>query len=748
VTTGISGDFATDAEVAAAVAAHVDDATDAHDATAISYAGSSGISATTVEAALDELDAEKQPLSSTLTTLASTTAAGLALMDDTSAAAQRSTMQAETRRTFNVVDYGAIGDGTTDDTAAIQSAVANAAAVDGIVVIPAGKVCKVVPILAAPTIVLQDNIEIHGPGTITVPNSAVAYHSIFGHPIGGSLTGFKMVGLKVNVNGTNNDFTSFTPTTARFVLYVTEGSDITVEGCTFSDINNVNTLLFDCIGSGATPTLTDVVVRGNRFLGIGGTQSHDHSTIYGLCRGLTVEGNTFEGASEGSAITAIETHASECVVVGNRVTNMRIGMAITGIAHHSDGITVTGNTIEGAASGILIATAYADGNTTTPAIRGLSISGNTIRCDIDRWSPTSLFSPAFGVGYISGGAPLAGVTITGNAIEATSRTSTDADLVTAATAGIILARSSDLSNYDTDYVIANNTIKGWVSAGVWLASPLKRATITGNVIVSCGGPQVISSYRCGVYVSGDVSDLVVSGNSIVDPDSVTEVGVQWLATTSTRCDVVDNHIALTSGTALAYGLYGAAQPRVRAVGVGTPEGVISALIGSTFVRSDGGIGATAYVKETGTGNTGWTPQGADRVLASAQFTPSGDVTYSTTSATAVVINASCSITFTVPASGTVRFLVNCFAQVSNVATANTMCIRDDSGLIAGTARRMLAVASLTRVTYLARVTGLTPGASLTWWPSFFSADGVNAAEVRAGDGTSNFGPILMEVEGR
>ena len=38
---------------------HIDDATDAHDASAISYAGATGLAATDVEAALDELDSEK-----------------------------------------------------------------------------------------------------------------------------------------------------------------------------------------------------------------------------------------------------------------------------------------------------------------------------------------------------------------------------------------------------------------------------------------------------------------------------------------------------------------------------------------------------------------------------------------------------------------------------------------------------------------------------------------------------------------
>ena len=53
---------------------HVNDTTAAHAATAISYAGSTNLVATTVEAALDELDAEKQPLDTDLTTIAGLTA--------------------------------------------------------------------------------------------------------------------------------------------------------------------------------------------------------------------------------------------------------------------------------------------------------------------------------------------------------------------------------------------------------------------------------------------------------------------------------------------------------------------------------------------------------------------------------------------------------------------------------------------------------------------------------------------------
>lgn len=40
-------------------------------------------------------------------------------------------------------------------------------------------------------------------------------------------------------------------------------------------------------------------------------------------------------------------------------------------------------------------------------------------------------------------------------------------------------------------------------------------------------------------------------------------------------------------------------------GAGSPEGVVVAPVGSLYLRSNGGTNTTFYVKETGTGNTGW-----------------------------------------------------------------------------------------------------------------------------------------------
>lgn len=40
-------------------------------------------------------------------------------------------------------------------------------------------------------------------------------------------------------------------------------------------------------------------------------------------------------------------------------------------------------------------------------------------------------------------------------------------------------------------------------------------------------------------------------------------------------------------------------------GLGTPEAIVTAPVGSLYIRTDGGASTTLYVKESGTGNTGW-----------------------------------------------------------------------------------------------------------------------------------------------
>lgn len=59
----------------------------------------------------------------------------------------------------------------------------------------------------------------------------------------------------------------------------------------------------------------------------------------------------------------------------------------------------------------------------------------------------------------------------------------------------------------------------------------------------------------------------------------------------------------TAGTPGTWTAFYAGGPST--VGTGSPEGVITAAVGATYHRTDGGASTSFYVKESGAGNTGW-----------------------------------------------------------------------------------------------------------------------------------------------
>lgn len=55
--------------------------------------------------------------------------------------------------------------------------------------------------------------------------------------------------------------------------------------------------------------------------------------------------------------------------------------------------------------------------------------------------------------------------------------------------------------------------------------------------------------------------------------------------------------------ALSFGYSGTAVADL--AGSGDPEGVVTSSVGSTYRRTDGGAGTSFYIKQSGSGNTGW-----------------------------------------------------------------------------------------------------------------------------------------------
>jgi hypothetical protein len=107
--------------------------------------------------------------------------------------------------------------------------------------------------------------------------------------------------------------------------------------------------------------------------------------------------------------------------------------------------------------------------------------------------------------------------------------------------------------------------------------------------------------------SGNVGgDIVVStkttGGSITDCWGWSPAGIYYPATDITfDLGSITNRVNNTYSKNLRPG----AGATIWTSGTGTPEGSVTAPVGSFYTRTDGGAGTTLYVKESGSGNTGW-----------------------------------------------------------------------------------------------------------------------------------------------
>jgi hypothetical protein len=139
-------------EIRVTVASVRDAISDVATASAIGFTPVGGISATNVQAALAEVDSEKIAF----TRLDDNDGSSLVGYLPAGTNAVPTTVQAKLRETVSVKDFGAVGDGVTDDTAAIQAAIDYVATigpstVGGIVYVPEGEYRITSTIISAPT---------------------------------------------------------------------------------------------------------------------------------------------------------------------------------------------------------------------------------------------------------------------------------------------------------------------------------------------------------------------------------------------------------------------------------------------------------------------------------------------------------------------------------------------------------------------------------------------------------------------
>ena len=266
---------------------------------------------------------------------------------------------------FDVRDYDAVGDGTTDDTTEIQAAIdaANTAGGGTVVFPPTATNYQI-----SSALTLKTKVSLLGIGNPTI-QLADSSDAIMVQDGGTIVTDMKIEGIIFDGNGSNQ-----TRDTNKSMFRSTVSSKrITIQNCQFNNASSY------AVWFNSVPV--DVKISKCRFYNCkeGGV-----STYYGIR--ISVTDCTFDNTDstlegEAALISIGSPGASPVgsdVVIANNILNCKAEdtQAFTGIAFGGANATIEGNTIDGNDGTKVCGINVAGGSTTSLAV---TITGNSIR---------------------------------------------------------------------------------------------------------------------------------------------------------------------------------------------------------------------------------------------------------------------------------------------------------------------------------------------------------------------------------
>lgn len=138
---------------------------------------------------------------------------------------------------------------------------------------------------------------------------------------------------------------------------------------------------------------------------------------------------------------------------------------------------------------------------------------------------------------------------------------------------------------------------------------------------------------------------------------------------------------------------------------------------------------------------------AAELLASVSYAPGSNTDTASTGSLAPVDSTNLAITFTVPASGTVLVKLSALAYANAASSGLGWALLNTSNtLIAGTRRYVTGSQAAILCGYVVKVTGLTPGASVTYrWGAITIAGSGGSTSYGNPNTTGTYGPAVMEV---
>jgi hypothetical protein len=408
----------------------------------------------------------------------------------------------------NVLDYGAVGDGSTNDAAAIQLAV-TAAGYGGSVYFPKGtyKVNSAINVPAANAAISGVHFVGEGPATRIVAGAA-GLNCIF------------------NITGTNAKFTNLT----------IDANATNVANGFFVNIGN----LAD-IGS----TIQECTIIGFP-VGICGTgQNHYY------------ENNFFLNNTKHIKFTDDGRNTS---INGNYMLGGSYGIVFEKTAQQVEGTRIINNTI--------LVTAGSGAGVELQAGLEIILLANII--------------DQTGVGSV-------GINIVPPVGEAVSSVKMTDNWIAAGQGsyGVFANGNNSVLQFNTNTFVSNNSL-----------TTLSAISLTDTNTYEIIGNRFLMTY------SGLTQDIVTSGTSnstLLGNSSTLGSSVALLNRFNSQLNIATNLIVEGNAYSDSYGI-GLSGPSVLG-GTGDPNGVVTAVAGSIFMRSDGGVGGHIYV---GQGGTVWT----------------------------------------------------------------------------------------------------------------------------------------------